>query len=78
MNLKISLGCVIILTILNFPLHEQGIYFLLSLSLSLSLCVCVCCLQYISAVSYRFLSTGLSPPWLGLFFGILFLQYDSK
>ena len=31
-------------------------------------------LQFLSSVSYNFLSTGLLPPWLNLLLGILFFD----
>ena len=50
-----------ILTILIFPIHEQGY-----------LSIYLYHIQFPSSVSYSFQSTGLSPPWLSLFLGILF------
>ena len=35
------------------------------------------CLLQFSPLSYGFQSTGLSPPWLNLFLGILFYFFDA-
>ena len=47
LNLKIALGSVVILTILIPPVHEHSTSFHL------------CCFQFLSSVSYSFLSTSL-------------------
>ena len=61
LNLLIALGRMDILMVLILPIHEHSIWFNLFVSI-----------QFLSSVSYNFLSTGLLPPWLGLFLGILF------
>ena len=59
MNLQIALGNMDILMMLMLPVHEQ---------------VCTSTYLYLlSSVSYNFLSTGLSHPWLGLFLGVFIL-----
>ena len=41
------------------------------------LSICVCLLRCLSSGSYSFQCTGLSPPWLSLFLGILFDAFLS-
>ena len=61
LNLQIALGSMDILMMLIFPIHEHNICFHLFVSFLI-----------FSSVLCSFLSTGLLPPWLGLFLGTLF------
>ena len=60
LNLQIALGSMAILMMLILPIHEHGTCFHLFVS------------SLISSVLCSFLSTGLLPPWLGLFLDTLF------
>ena len=60
LNLKITLVSIVILTLLIHSVQEHGISFHL------------CHLSIISSTSYSFWNTGLLPPQVDLFFGILF------
>ena len=61
LNLYIALGRMDILMMLILLIHEHGTCFHLFVPASISF-----------FMLYSFLSTGLLPPWLGLFLGILF------
>ena len=58
LNLKIAVSGLDFITMLILPIHEHVI---VDASIYLYL------LQFLSPVSYKFLSTGLLPPWLILF-----------
>ena len=61
LTLYITLGSIVVFTILNFPVQEHGI-----------LSICLCYLRVLSSRHHSFLSTGLLPTYVGLFLDILF------
>ena len=63
LNLKMALGCMDIIIILIIPVHEDRIYFNLSVSF-----------QFLSSVFYSFKYTDLSLPCLNLLKDILFFM----
>ena len=62
LNLYFALGSMVVLTVLILSIQEHGISFHLFVSSSVS----------VIRVLYSLLNTGLLPPWVDIFLGILF------
>ena len=66
-SVKYAIGILI-----GIALDSMDILMLIHLNHKDSICLHLFVLQFLSLVLYSFLSTGLLPPGLGLFLGILF------